>query len=107
VAPFQKPETLSDHSTSGIHGYVFDVHDGAAMVVWAPGVLNNGERQSDGMVPLGESPVYLKASAMTAQELSNACRLVPDTKVDANGWSLNVPEALVVQTVVGTPMLGD
>ncbi len=107
VAPFQKPETLSDHSTQGVHGYAFDVHDGAAMVIWAPGTFNNGKRQNDGMVPLGESPVYVKTSTMTAQELSKACRLLRDTGADADGWFLEAPDGLVVQTVVGTPMLRD
>jgi hypothetical protein len=100
AAPFLKPETVSDHGTSGAHGYAFDAQDGAAMVVWAPGELNNGKRRGDQAVPLGESPIYLTSSVMTAQELSSACTLIRDT----TGWALEIPDDIEVRTIVGTPM---
>ncbi|NIA14434.1 MAG: hypothetical protein GWP08_10150 [Nitrospiraceae bacterium] len=107
AAPFQKPGTVSGHSTSGVHGYAFDTQDGAAMVVWAPGELNNGERRNDWTVPLGESPVYLRTSAMTAQELSEACTLIRDTGAaggyDFNGWGtlVTAPESVLYPSPLG------
>ena len=104
ASPFRKPKIVSGHSTSGVHGYAFKVQRGAALVVWAPGELNNGVRRSDWTVPLGESPIYLKTSTMTAQDLATACTLLRDTGAGSSGWALEVPHGVAVQTVVGAPM---
>ena len=48
ASPFQKPKIVSGHSTSGVHGYAFEVQRGAALVVWAPGELNNGVAEATG-----------------------------------------------------------
>ncbi len=101
AAALEKPETVSGHSTDDVHGYAFDTPSGAAMAVWAPGTLNDGRRSDEWTAPLGESPVYVTTRAMTALELSRACTLIRN----ADAWALEVPDCIVVQTIVGTPML--
>lgn len=88
AAALQKPSTVLSHSTSGVYGYAFDGESKAVLAAWAPGKYNDGKRRTSGVVPLGESPVYLTSTELNAQELSEACTLVRDTGPDVtfNGW---------------------
>lgn len=104
VSPIQKPETIEGRSTSDIHGYAFEGPDGAFMAVWAPGVLNNAERGMDGVVHLGESPVYLTSPTLDARALAEAGALAYSNAF--NGWTIAIPQDVDVYTIVGSPIPG-
>ncbi len=102
VAPLKKAEKIDDHDTSKIHGYAFDGPEGAVLIVWSPGVLNKGQFGKDGVVHLGESPVYLVSSTLDAESLAQAGALGYSNAY--NGWTITIPENTSAYTVVGSPI---
>ena len=102
ATPMTKPETLDGRNTTGVHGYVFDGPEGAVLIAWAPGVLNTGKLGADGVVHLGESPVYLTAPGMSAEALAQVSTLAYSNAF--NGWTLTIPEEVEARTIVGAPM---
>jgi hypothetical protein len=102
VRPFQKPADLDGRSTANVHGYAFDGPEGAVLIAWAPGVLNTGKRGLGGVIHLGESPVYLISSTMSALDLAEAGTLAYSTAF--NGWTLSLPEGVEARSIVGSPI---
>lgn len=110
VAPLATPDTVEGRNTGNVHGYAFNGPERAVLIVWAPGTLNNGRADSPGRVPLGESPVYLTSSTMTAQALAEACTLTHEREpgsdpANPDVWALQLPEGVEAYTIVGTLML--
>lgn len=109
VAPLAKPASVGGRDTENVYGYAFRGPERAVLIVWSPGVLNNGKRGAGGIVPLGESPVYLTSVAMTADALSKSMDLVwnPDTGPECEefrGWGLIIPNGADAWSVAGSPL---
>lgn len=111
AAPLKKEVVIDGHDTGGVYGYAFDGPLGAVLIVWAPGALNDGSVGAGGVVPLGESPVYLVSTNLPGSDLAAAITLVrfstdSDTKANAPNWGIEVPAAVTVYSVVGSPLSG-
>lgn len=111
AAPLKKDGVIDGHDTGGVYGYAFDGPQGAVLIAWAPGTLNDGNVRDNGIVPLGESPVYLVSTTLRGSDLAEAIMLVRfpnDSGTEANGaiWGIKVPAAVKVYSVVGSPLSG-
>ncbi len=109
AAPLKKEPAIDDHDTNGVHGYAFDGPRGAVLIVWAPGTLNDGNAGPGGIVPLGESPVYLISTTLSASDFAAATTLVRlPADSGANGsapiWGLTLPTSVNAYNVVGSPL---
>ncbi len=111
AAPLKNEAAIDGHDTSRVYGYAFDGPRGAVLIAWAPGTFNDGNAGPGGIVPLGESPVYLISTTLSASDLAAATTLVrlsTDSSTDENApaWGLRIPASVKVYSVVGSPLSG-
>ena len=109
AAPLKREALIDGHDTGGVHGYAFDGPHGALLIVWAPGALNDGNAGPGGIVPLGESPVYLISTTLPGSDLAAAPTLVRlSTDSGANEdtpiWGLRIPASAKAYSIVGSPL---
>ncbi|MBL7650039.1 MAG: hypothetical protein JNK74_28030 [Candidatus Hydrogenedentes bacterium] len=111
AAPLKKEAVIDGGNTGGVHGYAFDGPRGAVLIAWAPGYLNDGNAGPGGIVPLGESPVYLISTSLSGSDLAAAptlVRLSADSRNDENTpiWGLKLPVSVKAYSIVGSPVSG-